>query len=256
MEKLSKAKMAVYSSLGKKKMREKHGLFAVEGIRSISDTLRHFDCVALIVREGFSLPAWIAQPMEIKIFEVTASEMRQLTSLSTPSDIMAIYRLPEPVAPQEITISSESLYLILDGIQDPGNLGTIIRTAHWFGVEAIFASSTTADIFNPKTIQSTMGSLDKVPVIYCDIISLIETNPDIPVYGTLLNGKNIYETSLSRSGFIIMGNEGQGISPELRKLVTSPLLIPPYKADDHSESLNVATATAVVLSEFRSRLYR
>lgn len=256
MEKLSKARLAVYSSLGKKKMREKHGLFAVEGVKSVCDTLGHFDCVAIIAREGAQVPDVISRETNVPVFEVTLPEMKQLASLSTPSDLISIYRIPKQVSYTDIPISSDSLYLLLDGVQDPGNLGTIIRTAHWFGVEAIFASTATADIYNPKTIQSTMGSLNKVPVIYCDLKSLIVRNTEMPVYGTLLDGRNIYDAQLGRGGFIIMGNEGQGISPALRKLITSPLLIPPYNANDHSESLNVATATAVVLSEFRSRTYR
>ena len=138
-------------------------------------------------------------------------------------------------------------------IQDPGNLGTIMRTAHWFGIDRIYASRDTVDIFNPKTVQSTMGSLGRVEIVYCDLGELMDKNPDMPVYGTLLDGKNIYKATLGEHGFIIMGNEGKGISESLRKRITSPLLIPPYDYSNHSESLNVAIATAVTLSQFRSR---
>lgn len=248
---LSKARQGIYSQLSKRKMRERHGLFIVEGYKSVIDSLDLFEIEALIVVDGSDIP--ISWRSDYPLYEVPSSVMKKISSLSTPADVAAVYRLPSGFYDNVPQPESDKLYLLLDGIQDPGNLGTIIRTAHWFGIPRIYASKDTVDIFNPKTIQSTMGSLGRVEVNYCDLEVLINSNQELPVYGTLLDGKNIYEATLSEHGFIIMGNEGKGISEALRPLVSSPLLIPPYDSENHSESLNVAIATAVTLSQFRSR---
>lgn len=249
---LSKNKEGVYAQLGKKKMREKYSLFAVEGYKSVCDTIDNFNVEALVAVRGFDIPeAWAGKGA---VYEVSAERMAKISSLSTPSEVIAVYRIPEDFYTAVPVPDKDKLYLALDEVQDPGNLGTIIRTAHWFGVTRIYCSKTTADLFNPKTVQSTMGSLGKVEVVYCDLERLLKENSDMPVYGTLLNGKNIYEAELTQSGFIIMGNEGRGISEALRPLISSPLLIPPYNQADHSESLNVAIATAITLSQFRSRI--
>lgn len=254
---LSKNKENIYSQLQRKKMRDKSGLFAVEGWKSVCDTIDNFSPEALVVINGFDRDEdWLRTvATKVPVYEVSPERIAKISALSTPPEIIAIYSIPEDVYSDVPVPEKNKLYLLLDEIQDPGNLGTIIRTAHWFGVERIYCSRTTVDLFNPKTVQSTMGSLGKVEVIYCDLSKLIGDNPDMPVYGTLLNGNNIYNTSLTENGFILMGNEGRGISEELRTLVTSPLLIPSYNPADHSESLNVAIATAVTLSQFRSRLY-
>ncbi|MDE7108516.1 MAG: RNA methyltransferase, partial [Muribaculaceae bacterium] len=165
-----------------------------------------------------------------------------------PSQVMAIFKMPGNEMPE---IKQDKLYLLLDGVQDPGNLGTIIRTYDWFGVDTIFASDSTVDVFNPKTVQSTMGSLKRVEVHYTDLGRLIERYPDMPVYGTVLDGRNIYKMKLNDFGFIVMGNEGNGITDSIKNKIKIPLLIPPYDKDSHAESLNVAIATAVVLSTFR-----
>lgn len=250
---LSKNKENLFAQLSKKKMREKHSLFAVEGIKSVKDTIGLFEVEAIVAVADADIPAdWHEKGL---IYEVSADKMAKISAFATPSDVMAIYRIPENRKSEIPAPNKEELYLLLDEVQDPGNLGTIIRTAHWFGIKRIYCSQTTADLYNPKTIQSTMGSLGRVEVVHCDLEVLIEANPEMPVYGTLLNGKNIYDAKLDNHGFIIMGNEGRGISESLRRKVTSPLNIPPYDAADHSESLNVAIATAVTLSQFRSRLY-
>jgi len=146
------------------------------------------------------------------------------------------------------------LCLALDEVQDPGNLGTIIRIADWFGIEHIFCSQGTADVYNPKVVQATMGALARVHVHYVNLSELIDSLPDIPVYGTFLDGTNIYEQELSQTGIIVMGNEGNGISPEVRKVINRRLYIPNYPANrPTSESLNVAVATAITCAEFRRR---
>ncbi len=248
---LSKGKAGVYSQLSRRKMRDKYGLFIVEGKKSVEDTLGRFEMETMVVKSGVSLPEdWFCR---FTVYEVSESQMAKISSLSTPPDVLAVYSIPEGYYENVPKPEPDRLYLLLDGIQDPGNMGTIIRTAHWFGIDRIYASKDTVDIFNPKTIQSTMGSMGRVEVVYCDLAELLDSTSGMPVYGTLLDGDSIYTASLGSSGFIIMGNEGKGISAPLRERITNPLLIPPYDPSNHSESLNVAIATAVTLSQFRSR---
>lgn len=242
---LSKTKFNLYCSLGTTKMRRRHGLFTVEGEKSVADSLASFNVEAVICVRGFKPSADMSRH---PLYEVSAGEMRRLSNLSTPSDVMAVYRLPGVVDDKPVAVPPD-LYVVLDGIQDPGNLGTIVRTCHWFGLRHIFASLDTVDIYNPKTIQSTMGSLGHVDVTYCNLSELFEANPQLPVYGTLLEGRNIFREKLGKTGFIVMGNEGNGISEGLRSRITNPLTIPPG-SQDHSESLNVAIATAITISCF------
>ncbi|MDE7413735.1 MAG: RNA methyltransferase [Muribaculaceae bacterium] len=257
---LSKNKLSSYSGLGSRKQRLKKGLFIVEGEKSVADTLGSFRLEALVTRTGF-VPSMfeISRLPGDRIFSTDDRGMDKLSTLSTSSQVVAIYRLPEETLRKrgerkEIKLKEcDGLYLMLDGIQDPGNLGTIIRTAHWFGIKKIFASPDTADIYNPKTIQATMGSLAKVEVEYVDLPGLLNSNPDMPVYGLLLDGEDIFRATLKDYGFIVMGNEGKGISEEVRRMVTDRLLIPPYDASNHSESLNVAIATGITLAAFRGR---
>ncbi len=256
MKELSKTKLSLYSGLGSRKQRLRSGLFIVEGEKSVADTLADYSLETLIVKSGYEPSLFqLSDIPEDKRYFISASGMDKLSSLSTSSPVVAVYRLPAEALEKREGVGklSESLYLMLDGIQDPGNLGTIIRTAHWFGIKKIFASRDTADVFNPKTIQSTMGSLAKVEVVYCDLSRVIEENPSLPVYGLLLDGKNIYNAHLQEKGFIVMGNEGKGISGVIREKVTDPLLIPPYNPSDHSESLNVAIATGITLAAFRRK---
>lgn len=249
---LSKVKFNQYAALGKSKMRRKYGLFAVEGEKSVADTMLGFELVALIRLRGHVLRFDCDQK---KIFDVSADEMRRLSSLTSYSPVMAIFRLPEISADTPLRVD-RGIYMVLDGIQDPGNLGTIIRTCHWFGIFRIFASFDTVDVFNPKVIQSSMGSIAKVEVTYCNLPQLFEANPEMQVYGTLLEGDDIFSTEISPEGFIVMGNEGNGISPGIKQYITTPLFIPPARKDNHSESLNVAIASAVVVSQIVGKRYK
>lgn len=230
-------------------MRAKHRLFISEGEKCTLDTLGAFRLEWLV-----ATPSWLEAnsrrlPIESeKILTAPPSLMAKISSLSSPPEVMAVFAMPEEETP---VVDEDRLYLMLDGVQDPGNLGTIVRTADWFGIDTIFASHDTVDLYNPKTVQSTMGSLKRVKVVYADLADLISAHPGMPVFGTLLEGNDIYKTPLGNSGFIIMGNEGNGISPRLRECVTDPLLIPPFNKDSHPESLNVAIATAVTLACFR-----
>lgn len=263
MERISKAKVALVRSLANKKMRLKHGLFAIEGNKSVADIL--FDYAsANPCRVDFIMasPQWIdhnfrklrdAKIPDRSIFEADPASLQKASSLSTPPDVIAVCRMPENADDRNQTISGlpEKLYLVLDGIQDPGNLGTIIRTAHWFGISSIFASPSTADCFNPKVIQSSMGSFSAVKVIYTDLPELIDSNPDLPLVGLVLDGESIFTCPLPSYGFIAMGNEGSGLSAELHRRVNLPLTIPPFSASRHAESLNVAIATGITLAQFR-----
>ena len=248
------------ASLSQRKMRRKHGLFIIEGRKSVEDILFsypgrfHIEYIA-------ATPEWLSEcgvraiamvkAGEEAIYEASAADLRGVSSLSTPPDVMAVCALPEQTIEDDIALSADELYLMLDGVQDPGNLGTIVRTAHWFGIKRIFASRTTADIYNPKAIQSSMGSLAAVRVSYVDLPAIVRANPDIPVAGLQLEGRDIFRSVLPKGAFIVMGNEGNGLSAEMRSLITLPLTIPPYDASEHAESLNVAIATGITLAEFR-----
>lgn len=248
---ISKSKASQYASLNSKKMRLRHGLFLVEGEKCVRDTIGAFPLESLI-----ATPGWLERNSEIasdtsgKVLTADQSVINRISSLSSPSEVIAVFHLPNDEC-EDAIIPKEGLTLLLDGIQDPGNLGTIIRTADWFGFDTIFASKDTVDLYNPKTIQSTMGSLRRVKVIYADLPSLLSQSDVKNIYGTLLDGKDMFTTPLEKDGVIIMGNEGKGLSDEIRRLVNCPLLIPPYRRDNHCESLNVAVATAITLSRFR-----
>lgn len=247
---ISKTKASLFASLRSKKLRQKHGMFLAEGEKCVADTLDAFELVNLIASKN-----WIDINKEAfksyadRILTAPEQTLKKISSLSTPPDVIAVFRIPETTLIPDI---SEKLVLLLDGIQDPGNLGTIIRTADWFGVNIIFASQDTVDVYNPKTVQSTMGSLKRVNICYTDLKTLIKKYPEMPVYGTLLNGKNMFNSNLGNFGLIVMGNEGNGISDDVRELINHPLLIPPHNQKSHGESLNVAIATAITLAEFRN----
>lgn len=249
---LSKTKAQQYASLKTGKMRRKYGEFIVEGEKGVSDTLGHYRLKALICLKGYRRDGASAMADDTLVFETTPEVMSRISTMSTPPALMAVYALPEEDN-ESFENLPPALYLILDGVRDPGNMGTIIRTAHWYGIKKIFCSRDCVDIYNPKTIQSSMGSLPHVDVYYCDPGDVVASNPELPVYGLLLDGSDIYKAALRKEGFIVMGNEGKGLSDKMRRLVTDALLLPPYSPDDHGESLNVAVATAVTVAEFRRR---
>ena len=181
--------------------------------------------------------------------EVTADELRRISFLQHPQQVLAVFQLPQM---PETTPQPHGLCLALDGVQDPGNLGTIIRIADWFGIDTIYCSTDTADAWNPKVVQATMGSIARVNIFYTELSDLLKATA-IPVYGTLLDGQDLYQQELSTDGIIVMGNEGNGISPAIRQLISHRLFIPSYRQGDTAESLNVAIATAITCAEFRRR---
>jgi len=247
---VSKAKIKAIHALAHKKFRNEHHLFVAEGNKLVAELLPVFECECLIAH-----PRWIATQSNIQAKELIPAEeddIRKISFLKTPQDVLAVFRKPQYVLDEANPASQ--LILVLDGIQDPGNLGTIIRIAGWFGIEHIVCSYDTADIFSPKTVQATMGALAQVKIIYTNLEKYIKKNKSVPVYGTFLAGESIYQANLTQNGIIIMGNEGNGIRPELEVLINERLYIPPFPPERKTtESLNVAVATAVVCAEFRRR---
>ncbi len=246
---ISKTKLNLYSRLNSRKQREKLGLFVAEGKKCVEDTLRFFTAEAIIVKEGDEESE---KYRDFSIFTVSEADMRKLSQFQSLPDVIAVYRLPESRQFENKDYAS-GLTLMLDGVQDPGNLGTILRIASWFGVSRVVIGSGCADPFNPKAVQSSMGAIGMVKFCQSDLLPIIESNPEIPVCGTLLDGTDIYTTSLNLPAFVVMGNEGQGLSEEVREKVNKPLLIPSFAKGPHAESLNVAAATAVTVSEFMRR---
>ena len=276
MEKISKAQVKFVRSLQLKKVRDAEGLFVAEGEKCVEELRRGFELVSLY-REGEN---------------ATRTEIEQMSSLKTPQGVIGVFK--KSVRPKDGLSGEAGLILVLDGIQDPGNLGTIIRTCDWFGVHEIVCSKDTADCYNPKVVQATMGALARVNLRYLDLVEWLSPlrlphkgGEKVRIYGTLLDGKNMYEVldrtlgtranevhadrraeagvarqfsgavltnASSLPNAIIMGNEGNGISAEVRKFITDPIYIPTYpnkETSDVVESLNVSIATAIVLAEFR-----
>ncbi len=244
---MTKAEIQLIKSLSDKRSRSEMGLFLAEGEKLIGE-LRESD---FNVRKIYSLEG-IFDGGDVEW--ISPREMERISQLKSANNSVALVDLPNYKL--DIDAIKSELILVLDGVQNPGNLGTIIRLADWFGIKNIICSPTSADCFNPKVVQATMGAIVRVKVHYMPLTELLEElqRADVPIYGTLLEGNNIYSEGLSHAGAIIMGNEGQGVSPEVQKFITRKLYIPPFPADNHgSESLNVSIATAIVCSEFRRR---
>ncbi|PHR28175.1 MAG: RNA methyltransferase [Fluviicola sp.] len=235
MENLSKNKIKLIRSLRSKKNRDAEQLFVVEGEKIIAE---------LISEQPNSLE-FICSTDEHFEFErsyfTDERGMKEISSLKTPGNLLAIVRFP-----QQNLVESD-LILALDGIQDPGNLGTIIRTAEWFGISTIVCSNDTVDCFNSKVVQATMGSLFRMSINYTDLNEYL-SQTELPIYGALLDGVDMYSTPLEKKGILVIGNEGKGISDEVQKLVTNPIFIPKY---GEAESLNAAMATGIILAEYR-----
>lgn len=248
---LSKNKLKYIRSLKDKKYRTEYKTFVAEGNKLVNDLLPYLRCQLLISTSGFFQEIDISNIEEA--YEVTESQLAQVSFLKNPQQALAVFYQPEHI--NEVDLKSE-LVLALDGIQDPGNLGTIVRLADWYGIKNIFCTTDTADIYNPKVVQATMGALARVNVHYIDLLDFLHQNKEMPVYGTLLDGKNMYEEEITSNGIIVMGNEGNGIRPEIQRLISKKLYIPNYPiGNPTSESLNVAIATAIVCAEFRRRNY-
>lgn len=254
---ISRALVKLIRSLEQKKFRVQHQLFVAEGPKVVGDLMARIQPKQLVATASWlqGHRREVGACPQSAVSEVTEEELRKVSFLQHPQQVMGLF----PIDLSEGTLAgvdtARQLCLALDGVQDPGNLGTIVRIADWFGIEHIVCSSDTADVYNPKVIQATMGSIARVQLHYTDLAAWLGTLPEgTPVYGTLLDGENIYAGNLENRGVIVMGNEGKGISPEVRRLVSHKLLIPNYPAGrDTAESLNVAIATAITCAEFRRR---
>ncbi len=240
---LSKNQLKLITSLHQKKYRTRHGLFIAEGIKVVCEFLdSSFQLKNLYTTE-------VIQEFEGYNPQIISEiELKKISNLKTPNKVLGVFEIPEMKQ-----IEHEGLLLVLDDIKDPGNLGTIIRLCDWFGIRKVVCSKETVDCYNAKVVQSTMGSLTRVSLVYTDLIPFLEST-ELPIYGALLDGENIYNTSLIKDAILIIGNESNGISSEVSEFVTHRITIPRFGSLQLAESLNAATATAIIISEFRSSL--
>jgi TrmH family RNA methyltransferase len=247
---VSKSQISLIKSLQQKKFRRELRLFVAEGYKSVSE----FIASGYQMHTVYHTPALTAKlhklSKKVNFQDILAADLQKMSSLTTPQEVLAVIHLPEwPKLTQNSLLNRFTL--ALDGVQDPGNLGTIIRTADWFGIHNIICSEDTVDAYNPKVVQATMGSLARVNLHYTDLAILI-SQLNLPVLGAMLNGDNIYTADFGTQGLVVMGNEGNGLRPEIQKLITQSITIP---RNGEAESLNVAIATALFCSEISRRRY-
>jgi RNA methyltransferase, TrmH family len=250
---LSKALIKRISSYKESKYRNQDKVFVVEGVKVVNELLNSCFEIETIC----ALKQWLDDNSNIiisktnNIIEVNEDDLKKISSFSTPNQVLAVVKTPSP---KEV-VFKDKLVIALDQINDPGNLGTIIRIAHWFGIEDIICSENTVDQFNPKTIQSTMGSLFRVNVSYHNLKFYLQNLPkDYPIYGAVVeNGENIYEKQVQKHGIIIIGSESHGISNEILPLINNPITIPNFSINQKAESLNASIATGIIVSEFKRR---
>lgn len=239
METLSKAKQKWIRSLQLKKNRDQALLFVVEGEKSVLEGLSAFFFHLELVVSLDSFASQIPSQFHSKTFTVTTKELEQISELKTPNKCIAVFNRPDTA------LLTNEFTIVLDGIQDPGNMGTILRLADWFGVKQLVCSNDTVDCYNSKVIQSSMGAIYRIPVHYTDLASYLK-NTTQQKYGAMLNGKNYKKIDYPKDAILIMGNEGKGVRPEIEALIDFPVTIPRF---GEAESLNVATATAILLAE-------
>ena len=247
---ISKNTVKYIRSLELKKNRTRAGVFVAEGPKVVADLMALGQPKMIVATDVWFKESGNA-PRDVDSV-VSEDELRRVSFLQHPQQVLALFDTPMHKA--DAGVCADELCLALDAVQDPGNLGTIIRIADWFGVSTIFCGTGTADAYSPKVIQATMGSIARVRLVYTELPELIDRLPEgTPVYGTALDGEDIYSTELSSTGLIVMGNEGNGISREVMSRVSRKLLIPCYGRESGIDSLNVAVATAVTCAEFRRR---
>jgi TrmH family RNA methyltransferase len=246
---LSKSQINLLKSLQHKKFRREHGFFLVEGYKSVVEFVNSAYTIEAVYHTNAFDPKVLKLSQKINLCEISVTEREKISSLKTPQEVLAQIKIPKWAALQHEQLKRK-FSLVLDGIQDPGNLGTIIRIADWFGIENIICSDDTVDVYNPKVVQACMGSLARVKVHYA-MLTVFLAEIKLPVFGALLNGEDIYDTNFGTQGLVIMGNEGNGLRPEVQKLVNTAVTIPRI---GKAESLNVAIATALFCSEITRNL--
>jgi len=252
METINNGIIATVRSLRAKKHRDDEGLFVAEGTKCVRDTWHSFKCRWLIATRAWYDQCGTAEHYPVLVL-ANKGQMARISQFDTPSDVIAVYETPTRTV--DAARVRKGISLMLDNVQDPGNLGTIIRLCDWYGISDIFASPTTVDVWNHKVVQATMGAIGRVQVHYGDLEAVLDEFDDLPVYGTFLNGENIYSSALDSHGFVVLGNEGQGIGKAMSARVTRRLTIPSAPTSQ-SESLNVSMAAAVVISEFKREQLR
>lgn len=241
---LSKSNSKLITSLQQKKYRQKHKLFIAEGVKVVTELLQS----NLELHSAFMTSEILDIPVTIPITLVTESELKKISVLKSPNKVLAIFKVPS------ILFSEPTQFtLVLDGINDPGNLGTIIRLCDWFGVKQLLCSKNTVDCYNPKVVQATMGSITRVSIHYIDIVVFL-SQTKLPVFTADMEGENVFKAILPEQAVLVMGNEANGISEEVKAVVQKKLTIPRFGQDNVTESLNVASATSILLSEFKRSL--
>ncbi|CAM1342435.1 TrmH family RNA methyltransferase [Tenacibaculum aestuarii] len=241
---LSKNNIKLITSLQQKKYRQKHGLFVAEGVKVVNELLAS----SLEVEHIFSVDESFEASKKYEITLISESELKKVSTLKSPNKVLGLFKVPK-----EKEINQDKFMVALDGVNDPGNLGTIIRLCDWFGVTELVCSKNTVDCYNQKVVQSTMGSLTRVNISYVDLQDFL-SNSKLPVFTADMDGENVYTSSLPEKAVLVMGNEANGISPEIAQTVKHALTIPRFGDLQQTESLNVATATAILLSEFKRGL--
>ncbi|MCB0387929.1 MAG: RNA methyltransferase [Winogradskyella sp.] len=236
---LSKSQIKTITSLKQKKYRLQQGLFVAEGVKTINELLAsQFSLQQLYTTNSFKIDANLETV-------VSENELKKISFLKTPNTALAIFKIPEPKA-----INTNQLLVALDNVRDPGNLGTIIRLCDWFGITDLVCNQETVDCYNPKVVQATMGSITRVNVSYLNLTDFLKTT-HMPIFGAFMEGDNIYKSQLPNKGILVLGNEANGISREIEQVITTKISIPRFGQLQSTESLNVATAAAILLSEFR-----
>lgn len=242
---LTNSKVKLIKSLTDKKNRSAEGLFMVEGEKMINEALQSRAEIA----ELFTTDESFVAPKGIAVTIISDKDLSRISSLKTPNKCLATIKIPTNNLPAKL----EGLTLAIDGVNDPGNLGTIIRTAHWFGVHHIVLSENSVDVYNPKVLQSTMGSIFKVQVHYVHLVDFIDSykaNTNYTVIGAVLKGEQLYSNKLPKNALLVMGSESHGISNDVSELLTHKLTIPQGGGDSSPESLNLAISTAIILAEY------
>jgi TrmH family RNA methyltransferase len=240
---VSKNQIKLITSLQQKKYRKQEQLFFAEGVKVVQELLHsNFELQDLFTTKQ----DFLTVPKD-KVHAISEVELKKISVLTTPNTCLAVFKIPKAKEMVE-----KGLIVALDDVRDPGNLGTIIRLCDWFGIETLFCSEESVDIYNPKVVQATMGSISRVNVVYGNLETFL-SQTKLPIFGTFMDGKNIYQEELPKEGIIIMGNEANGISTSVEKLVSDRIAIPRFGNLQVTESLNVATATAIILSEFKRK---
>jgi TrmH family RNA methyltransferase len=248
---LSKSQVSLLQSLQHKKFRREHNLFLVEGYKSVSEFINSPYQIEAVYYTPAIASKMLKLSQKMNSVEISAGILEKISALKTPADVIAVVRIPDwPVLTSDML--KKKFSIVLDGIQDPGNMGTIIRTADWFGIDHIICSEDTVEVYNPKVVQATMGSLSRINVHYVNL-SVVLSQMNLPAFGALLDGDNIYDTDFGNEGLILMGNEGNGLRPGIKELVNKAVTIP---RAGHAESLNVAIATAIFCSEISRNCYK